>query len=638
MQRSLLMTIDRKKVKDNLYQAVNGEWLETAEIDDDKVTAGGFQEVADKVEAILMADTAKMADDVLPLETNEQKEFVKFYKLSHDFDKRNAEGIEPIRPMVDELLAIDSLDDYIAKMPTLILKGLEVPFSFSVSPDMKNATRYALDLDPAPLILPDKTYYDKEQGQELLQVYAQMSEQLLAQLGFDESSAHDYVDKAISFDKLIAPHTLTNEQLADYTKQYNPRTLAEVKAYTSQFDFETVIEQLVGETVDQVIVGQPAYFEAFDRIFTAENFELIKAWTLVLFVNEMTEYLSEDIRQIGSAYGLAISGRPATQSAEKAAYYLAYAQFSEVIGKYYGEKYFGAEAKADVEAMIARMITIYEERLRANDWLSEATIEQAIVKLEALEPLIGYPEEVKPIYHKYKVDTKDSLFANAFRFAELSIRNHFAKWDTEVNRREWGMPASLVNAYFEPTSNVICFPAAILQAPFYDINQTRSENFGGIGAVIAHEISHAFDNNGAKFDEKGNLKNWWTDEDYAEFNKRAQAMIAEFDGVETEAGKVNGTLTVSENIADQGGLTVAYLAMRQEEDADIEAFFYNWARIWCQKARPEYSQLLLNVDVHGPNSLRANIQAQNIDGFHDFFGTQAGDGMYLAPEDRVVIW
>lgn len=632
------MTINKEAIKDDLYLAVNGEWLEKATIDDDKVTAGGFQDVSDNIEEILMKDTEDMVNDRLPLSTDEQKEFVKYYRLTQDFEKRDSDGMDPIKPLVDDILSIDSLEAYIKKMPTLILKGFHVPFSLSVSPDMKNATRYALDLDVASTILPDKTYYDQEQGEQLLGVYTEMSEKVMAQLGMDEESVKKHVENTIAFDKLLAPHTMSNEELADYTKQYNPRTIEEVNGYTDLFKFDDIIKRLVGETVDQVIVTQPTYFADFNEIFNADNFELIKSWTLVRFVNSTTGYLSEELRQLGSQYSLALSGRASTQSPEKAAYYLAYGQFSEVIGKYYGEKYFGEEAKADVEAMIERMINIYEERLRANEWLSKDTIDKAIVKLETLEPLIGFPEKIKPIYSKYKVNEEASVFANAQEFSEIAARNHFAKWDTEVDRTEWGMPASLVNAYFSPTSNVICFPAAILQAPFYDVSQSRSENFGGIGAVIAHEISHAFDNNGAKFDEKGNLENWWTEGDYAEFNKRSQAMIDQFEGLETEGGTVNGTLTVSENIADQGGLTIAYLAMLKEEDADIESFFYNWARIWCQKARPEYVQLLLNVDVHAPASLRANIQPQNIDGFHEYFGTEPGDDMYRAPEDRVIIW
>ncbi len=242
------------------------------------------------------------------------------------------------------------------------------------------------------------------------------------------------------------------------------------------------------------------------------------------------------------------------------------------------------------------------------------------------------------MYDHLKVDELESLIANLNQLSIVASKEMFSRWNKPVDRMRWEMSAATVNAYYHPFKNIIVFPAAILQAPFYSLKQTSSQNYGGIGAVIAHEISHAFDNNGALFDEYGNLNNWWTPEDSAHFKKLAQKMIDEFDGLPIAGQKVNGKLTVSENIADGGGLSCALEAAKEEDDFNAQEFFINWATIWRMKATQQYEQLLLSIDVHAPQKLRANVQAQNQADFYTAFDIQPGDQMYKAPEDRVNIW
>ena len=288
--------------------------------------------------------------------------------------------------------------------------------------------------------------------------------------------------------------------------------------------------------------------------------------------------------------------------------------------------------------MVAKMVAVYKHRLENNDWLSAATREQAIVKLNNLGVQVGYPDKLAPLYKRFVVDEKESLLTNDARFIRIAIEDNFSRWGKKVDRTEWEMAASTVNAYYNPSFNIIVFPAAILQAPFYSLDQSASANYGGIGAVIAHEISHAFDNNGAKFDEWGNMKNWWTDADKKHFDTLAQDMVREFDGLTTRAGKVNGKLVVSENIADAGGLSCALEAAKETPNANLRDFFINWARIWCVKSSLEREKLLLAIDVHAPQELRANIQPRNLADFYTTFNVQPGDGMYMKPEDRVNIW
>lgn len=336
-----------------------------------------------------------------------------------------------------------------------------------------------------------------------------------------------------------------------------------------------------------------------------------------------------------------LSGTEEAMAPKKAAYYLASGQFDQVVGDYYGKKYFGEIAKKDVENMIKEMIRVYKKRLEENSWLSQATKEKAIIKLDKLGVQVGYPESIPARFDAYKTVTAEdggTLLSNALAFSKIEAKDRFSKWNKPVDRSEWEMSADTVNAYYHPFRNVIVFPAAILQAPFYSLEQSSSANFGGIGAVIAHEISHAFDNNGAKFDEFGNLNNWWTEEDLEQFQNKAQAMIDEFDGLSLADATVNGKLTVSENIADAGGLSCALEAAKSEKDFSFEEFFVSWATIWRTKAKKEYQQLLLQIDVHAPAKLRANVQLQNIDEFYETFGITEQDEMYQKPEKRVHIW
>ena len=257
---------------------------------------------------------------------------------------------------------------------------------------------------------------------------------------------------------------------------------------------------------------------------------------------------------------------------------------------------------------------------------------------KVIKPYIGYPEELPARYKDKVVDETANLFENALAFARVEIKHSWSKWNQPVDYKEWGMPAHMVNAYYNPQKNLIVFPAAILQAPFYDLHQSSSANYGGIGAVIAHEISHAFDTNGASFDENGSLKDWWTENDYAAFKEKTQKVIDQFDGQESYGARINGKLTVSENVADLGGIAAALEAAKREPDFSAEEFFHNFARIWRMKGRPELMKLMASVDVHAPAKLRVNVQVPNFDDFFTTYDVKEGDGMWRSPEDRVIIW
>ncbi|MCR1862685.1 peptidase M13 [Limosilactobacillus reuteri] len=634
------MAVNNELIKDDLYEAVNGEWLKTAKIPDDKPATGGFNDLVDEIDKQLMDDFDAYAAGKEKSDDSRFNEMIKLYRLAKKFDWRKKVGPQPLKRMLASVENLNSYEDYQSQWKNWILAGMPSPISFDIDADMKNATVYALFASSPSLILPDKSYYEAEkkaQHDQLLQLWSSMVEALMDKLGYSKEEAKKIIDDAIKFDALLAPNVKSAEEAADYSKMYNPQTVAELASATDQLDIAAIIKQLVGEEPEKVIVTEPEYFKALNKILQ-DNFELFKNWALIRVIRENASYLDDEMREINGRYGRALSGSKKPVSQRKFAFYLARDMFSQVAGDYYGKKYFGPQAKADVHHMVEQMIKVYKGRLTNNQWLSKDTRDKAILKLDKLGIQVGYPDKIPALYDQFKVDEEESLIANLNQLTVTANKELFSRWNKPVDRMRWEMSAATVNAYYHPFKNIIVFPAAILQAPFYSLKQSSSQNYGGIGAVIAHEISHAFDNNGSLFDEFGNLNNWWTDEDSAHFKQLAQKMIEEFDGIPFAGQKVNGKLTVSENIADAGGLSCALEAAKNEADFNAQEFFINWATIWRMKATKQYMQLLLSIDVHAPQKLRANIQAENLDDFYTAFDIKPGDEMYRAPEDRVHIW
>ena len=625
------------RIQDDLFEAVNAEWLAKTEIPSDRPRIAAFDELVISNEQTLMHDFATIHEFDEPVMT----EFAKFYKKAGDFIERFEFGTEPVKPELEKISAISDFETLTSKFADLILNSqVPVPFGLSVDTDMKDAVHYAMTFSGAGLILPDTTYYADEHPRkaELLDFYRTNTVEILRELGFSAEAAQQQVENTVKFDAILAQYVNTSEEWAKYAELYNPVVISDFTSHIKSVPFAQIIEALIGKLPEKIVVYEKRFYENFDQIVNVANFELIKSWMLVKLLRGSTQYLSDDMRILGSDFSRKLSGTSEARSQEKHAFDLATGQFSQAVGLYYGHKYFGEAAKADVQRMTSEMIKVYQERLDKNTWLSRATIDKAIKKLDAMTVFIGFPDKLPEIYQQFTV-SHDSLYSNIARFDVARSHKHYDKFNEDVDKTEWHMPAHMVNAYFSPDSNTIVFPAAILQKPFYSATeQTPSQNYGGIGAVIAHEISHAFDNNGALFDEFGNMNNWWTDEDFKAFEAKQELMIAEFDGLEIAGGKVNGKLVVSENIADAGGLTAAMTAALREPDADLKAFFTQWGEIWRLKASEEYQQMLLSMDVHAPGKLRANVQASNLDEFFATFDIQEGDGMWRAEAERVKIW
>lgn len=626
------------KPQDNLYLAVNSEWLSNAEIPADRTSTGVNSELDIKIENRVMKDFADIAagKEKMP-EIKDFDKAIALYKIAKNFEKRDAEEANPIQNDLQKLLSLTDFADFGKKAKDLYMGSYILPFVFGVDADMKNTDVNVLYFGGPSTFLPDTTTYKTEDAKKLLDILQEQSINLLMMAGIGKTEARVYVENALAFDAKVAKVVKSTEEWADDAAIYNPVSYDEFIAEFKSFDMAKFLDELLPEKQKRVIVMEPRFLDHAEELINAENFDEIKGWMLVKYINSVAKYLSQNFREAAFPFNQAITGAPEMPSQIKQAYRIANSAFDEVVGIFYGKKYFGEKAKHDVEDMIHNMLKVYEERINYNTWLSDETKKKAIVKLNALVLKIGYPEKIEKIFDLLQIDPEKSLYENEAAMDRVRTKYELDKLTQPVDRSVWLMPGNLNNACYDPQRNDLTFPAGILQKPFYDINQSRGANYGGIGATIGHEVSHAFDNNGAKFDENGNMNNWWTKQDFAEFNKRVGQMIDIFDGLQYGPAKINGKQVVSENIADLAGLACAVQAGKND-GADLKDLFENYARSWMEKQRPEAIKTEVRTDVHAPQPTRVNIPVQCQDEFCETFGVKPDNGMWLDPEDRIVIW
>ncbi len=632
--------MEKVRIQDDLFEYVNREKLDSLVIPDDMPATGGFNTLATEVEELMIKEISNMCETE-DYYNDHLKRACELYRLATDKERKAKHGIKPALDNLAILNEIHSYKDLSRLMKELLLRKIPVPIDFGVEVDMKDTFHHKLYIQGPGVILPDTAYYKEEMAQQkaaILGMWVQMAQMILAQTDLSPEDQAKYLQDTIAFDDILSKLVKSREEWSEYTKMYNPMKTSRVANMVKPLDLKQVLVDLFKDLPEVVIVTEPRFFKAFKEVMNDDTLELYKHWAYVTGLINSCSLLSEELREVGSMYYRALSGIPAVTPIDKFGYNLASGLYSEPVGLYYGEKFFGEEAKKDIIEIVYQIIDTYKDRILRNDILEDSTKQKAILKLSTMKVKMGYPDEVRPIYDSLVFDPNDSLFDAVCQLGRIRLLDNLSKLHEEVDHTEWPMPGHMVNACYNPTSNDITFPAAILQAPFYSIKQTRSENLGGIGAVIGHEISHAFDSNGAKCDENGNLNNWWTKEDMKKFNARIKAMVKQFDGIELPQGKVNGKFIVSENIADNGGMAVTLEIMGKTENVSYEEYFMNWARVWCTKAKPEYEQLLLKVDVHGPAVLRANITPRNFPEWYQTFNVKKTDKMYIAPNKRVVIW
>ncbi len=632
--------MDNIRIQDDLYNFVNHEKLEQLVIPDDMPVAGGFAELNTDVEKLMLNEFEQMSKsgEYPNIHLNRA---VALYKAVKNVRKRNANGIKPALKKYAKIEKLQDVNAFNRALKDLVLGNFPLPFSISVEADMKDTLHHCVTIQGPSVILPDVSYYRDEMAQQrdaILGIWTNMAKMIMSKTNLCPEDQDKYIQDTLAFDSILSKLVKSNEEWSEYVKAYNPYKTSRVSSLLKPVKFRRLLNNLFGFVPEKIIVAEPRYFKSFNEVFNENTFELYKHWAYVKGIVGSCSFLSEELRAIGSIYRNALSGIAAVAPLDKFAYQLASSLYSEPVGLYYGEKYFGEEAKKDIVSIVREIVDTYKSRIEKNEFLEDSTKQKAILKLSKMEVKMGYPDAINEVYDRLDFNEKGNLFDIVGSLRKALTIASFEKLAKDVDRSEWVMPGHMVNACYNPSVNDITFPAAILQAPFYSLKQTRSENLGGIGAVIGHEISHAFDSNGAKCDENGNLNNWWTKNDTRKFESKIKAMVKEFDGIELPWGIVNGKFIVSENIADNGGMAVTLDIMSRMQDKSYEEYFMNWARVWCAKAKPEYQQLLLKVDVHGPAILRANMQPRNFPEWYDTFNVTKNDKMYIAPNKRVIIW
>lgn len=629
------------RIQDDLYLAINGEWQQSAVIPPDKSAIGADSDLGDDIRAKLIADLTAIAAGKETVDQPVQLA-AQLYALAADKATRDQTGIAPVLPRLQVLEQVDTLAALKAQLPQLVQNDYTVPFGLYVGADRHDATVNQLQLYGPETILPDAAMYHdgvSAENQHLLDVWADMARQLLQAAGYDAATAATYVTDALAFDArlgLIAP---TNEEMAVDANWDHPEDWATLAAQTANIGLTDAILPLLPSQPTTVNAMILPIFTHYGELLNADNYHEWQHRAIIEELLDAAGYLSDELRQLGGTYDRLLSGQEAPTAWSKHAFSVTNAFLAEPIGLYYGRKYFGEAAKADITQMVRDLIATYKAQLSRNSWLSAATREKAIAKLDTMVIKMGYPDQVFPLYDTLHFAPTDDLYTAVTALSHQTAIWWLAQVGQPVDRSEWAMPGHLVNACYDPSKNDITFPAGILQPPYYALDWTTAEKLGGTGVTIGHEISHSFDNNGALYDAAGTMNDWWQPADKAAFDQLVTAVAEQFDGRKYEGATINGRLTVSENIADNAGMDVALeLLGKAASQADREAFFATYAKSWAMKMRPAMAKTRAQTDVHAPASLRVNVPVMNFTAWYETYGVQPSDGEYLAPADRITIW
>ena len=628
-------------VASNFYQAVNKEWLLKAKIPVDSPSIDSFYTLDEDVKGKLKKDIKNLGEGKESSDITGMSEFITFYKAASNYKQREKDGLEPLKPYLKEIEDIKDLNDLANKSASLTDKGIPIPFGYDVGTNAENTSQKQIQLSPPSILLPDVSIYkDESSKKQYLTPIETATQKALEMLGYSEKNSKRIVKEALEFDEIIAKYSLSNEEMSESKNLVHPKTAEEINAYSGSFKLYDVIKGIMGRDLETINVPNTKYFENYSKVVNQDNFSKIKSWMLMQEAMAASNSLTEDYRLNFASISMAIMGTQKPISKEDTVYEMSVNLFSDVMSVYYGRKYFGEEAKTDVTGMIDKIKNVYRGRLQQNKWLTEGTRNKAIEKLDKMKVFVGYQEDVDPGTKELHLDPNKSFFELSEDIAQFGKRYTIDHFDEPIDKNKWSGSAFDINAYYNPESNSINFPAGILQAPFYDKNQSTEKNYGGIGVVIGHEITHAFDSNGADYDENGDMHNWWTKADSKAFDKRIKAFEDQWNGLEIYGTKVNGKLTVTENVADAGGLSSTLQVLKTDmTKPNLKDYFENYANIWKQKASLQYNKYTMVQDVHAPNELRVNQQLKNLPEFYEAYPQiKQGDDMYLAPSKRISLW
>ncbi|WP_452225623.1 M13 family metallopeptidase [Lacinutrix chionoecetis] len=649
------------KPNDDFFKYVNGKWLETNDIPDDRSTWGSFQELRKKTDAdalsILEAATSdnKDMEKIQVLPGSDQEKAVHYFQTIMDTVGRNEQGLKPLEPYLAKIAAINSIEDLQAYMIEMEPKGGGGLYGIGVGADPKDSNRNVAYVGGGSTGLPDRDYYikDDEDSKEKRAKYKEHIARMLQYLGDTETEAIAQADRILAFETRIAESKMDKVDRRDARKRYNPRSIEDLQKMVPTVDWRNFLNGIGVKKLDTVIVGDLGYFNRLQEILKEGNVEDWKAYLRWDALNGAAGRLSTELDKANwEFYGKTLNGDKKQRPLDERALGSLNGTIGEALGKLYVDKMFPPEAKAKAEKMIQNVILAFENRINDLEWMSPETKQKAIEKLKATQIKIAYPDQWKD-YSALEIKSTEeggSYLQNSLNASAWNFKKDIDKLGKPVDKSEWYMAPQVVNAYFNPAYNEIVFPAAILQPPFYNYTADDAVNYGGIGAVIGHEISHSFDDSGARYDKDGNLNDWWTAEDLKEFESLGAALAAQYDAIEVLPDvKINGKFTLGENIGDLGGVLAAYDALQlsfkengRPENIDgftpEQRFFMSWATVWRTKMRDDALKTRIKTDPHSPGMNRAVQPLLNIDAFYEAFDIKEGDKMYIAPEDRVRIW
>ena len=635
--------------QDDLFGHVNGRWLADYEIPADRATDGAFRVLFDRAEEQVRDLITQAASNPAP-HTDEQR-IGDLYASFLDEDTVARVGLAPLH---EELALIDAAADAAALaevMGRLQHTGAGGGAGVYVDTDSKDSTRYLLHMNQSGLGLPDESYYRDARHAEILAAYPRHVAAMFALVyGGDHA---DTAARIVALEsKLAAAHwDVVKRRDADLT--YNLRAFSDLPNEAPGFDWSGWVTALGSspDTAAELVVRQPDYLTAFAALWAGEDIADWKAWLRWRVIHARAFLLTDDlVAEDFAFYGRTLSGTEQIPDRWKRGVSVVESLMGDAVGRLYVERHFPPEAKARMDVLVDNLLEAYRVSIESLDWMTPQTRQRALAKLDKFTPKIGYPNKWRD-YSKFDVDRGD-LYGNFRRGMAVTWDRELAKLGMPVDRNEWFMTPQTVNAYYNPGMNEIVFPAAILQPLFFDADADDAANYGGIGAVIGHEIGHGFDDQGAKYDGDGNLVDWWTDEDRAEFGARTKALIEQYDGFTPRALEnghhVNGAFTVGENIGDLGGLSIALLAYQLSLGGNrasvidgltgLQRVFFGWAQVWRTKSRDADAIRRLAIDPHSPPEFRCNGVIRNIDAFYDAFDVTESDALYLEPAHRVRIW
>lgn len=635
--------------QDDLFGHVNGRWLDEVEIPADRSSWGPFVQLADTAEEQVRQIIQDLADgDPAELSENGVK-IAALYASFMDTDEVNRRGLDPVAAAVSAAQQVGGLQDVAAFLGEIERVGASGLFGSYVDTDDRNSDRYILNVTQGGLGLPDESYYREDKFVEVREKYLAYLEKLftLGRIADPAGSA----TAVLELETRLAAGHWERAETRDVQKTYNLTTLEELLELAPSFQWRTFVAALGGDEqmLAETCVRQPSYLAHLSQVLEAAPLEQLRAFLVSRVLRSAAPYLTDDFVETNfDFYGRTLNGTPELRARWKRAVAFVEGAIGEAVGEQYVARHFPPRSKELMDDLVANLLKAYRVSIASLDWMTEETKQRAFQKLDTFRPKIGYPEKFRD-YSALRVSA-DDLMGNVAAAAAFETDRQLAKIGSEVDRDEWFMLPQTVNAYYNPGTNEICFPAGILQKPFFDPDADPAENYGGIGSVIGHEIGHGFDDQGAQYDGAGNLNDWWTPEDKAAFEVKSKALVAQYDGFSPRnlpGEKVNGSLTVGENIGDLGGLTIGHkayqISLGDSDGAGVadpdgsRRLFMNWAYCWRTKRRTEQELQYLTIDPHSPPEFRANI-VRNLDEFHVAFGTAPDDGLWLDPAERVRIW